>query len=78
MTAVSLKKKIISQLRKTSDKNVLADIYRILDFEDSDEDFYILSKEQLKKVKIAEKQLAQGKIHSDEKVNRQIEKWLRK
>ena len=78
MTTLTLKKKIISQLKKTSDKNVLTDIYKILELEDNEDGLYILSKEQLKKVKIAEKQLARGKVHSNEKVNIQIKQWLRK
>ena len=78
MTAISMKKKIISKIEKTSNKNLLADIYKLLDLADQADDLIELSDDQKKSVRRGLRDITQKRTISHHKANKEVEKWLSK
>ena len=78
MTAVSLKRKIISRIEQTKDKNILSDIYKLLNLAQETEDLLSLSDEQKKSIRKGIRDISQRKTISHHKANKDIEKWLSK
>ena len=60
MTSVALKKDIIKKITETNDKNVLADVYKLLQIQEDVEDVYIVTPEQKKAIKAAQNQIKKG------------------
>ena len=61
MTAISMKKKIISKIETTKNKNLLADIYKLLDLADKEENLLELSDQQKKSIKNGLRNITQKK-----------------
>ncbi len=78
MTAISMKKKIISKIEQTSNKSLLAGIYQLLDLADKDEDLVELSDDQKKGIRRGLRDINQKKTISHHKTNKEVEKWLLK
>ena len=78
MTAVLMKKKIISKIEQTSNKSLLASIYQLLDLADKDEDLVELSDDQKKGIRRGLRDITQKKTISHHKANKEVEKWLSK
>jgi hypothetical protein len=78
MTAVSMKKKIISKIEQTNNKNLLADIYKLLDLADQTEGLVELTDDQKKSIRRGLRDVAQKKTISHNKANKEVEKWLSK
>lgn len=77
MTAINLKKKIVSKLNSTTEMNVLEAIIKLLDVTESEQTVK-LNKKQLEKVKIAKKQYKVGKVKTHAAANKDIVRWLGK
>ena len=74
-----LKIKLIDKINSTEDKELLKEVYRLLemDFDDKDK-IYRLSKEQKAAIKEAKKQIKQGDFLTDEESNKATEAWLKR
>jgi GTP-binding protein EngB required for normal cell division len=74
-----LKTKLIDKINSTNDKELLKEVYRLLemDFDDQDE-VYKLSKEQKAAIREAKKQIKQGDFLTDEESNKVTEAWLKR
>lgn len=77
MTAVNLKKKIVSKLTSTTEKNVLEAIIKLLDLTETEKPVK-LNRKQLEKVTIAQKQYKVGKVKTHAAANKDIVRWLGK
>ncbi len=78
MTSVALKKDIIKKITETNDKNVLADVYKLLQIQEDVEDVYIVTPEQKKAIKAAQNQIKKGLGIPSEQANKEIREWLKK
>lgn len=74
-----LKTTLIDKINSTNDKELLKEVYRLLeiDFDDQD-DIYRLSKEQKTAIKEAKEQIKQGNFLTDDKSNKATEAWLKR
>lgn len=76
MTTETLKKKIVSKIMDMENEQRLEYIYQLIEAGE-DEDVYILSDEQIKRVDAAEKEIKYRKVASHEEANKEIEEWLK-
>ncbi len=74
-----LKTKLIDKINSTKNKELLKEVYRLLEMEFDDKDkIYKLSKEQKTAIKEAKKQIMQGDFLTDEESNKATEAWLKR
>lgn len=78
MTTLDLKKQLIDKINSTQNDLLLAEVYRLLDMEITDEELYKLNEEQLSEVAEAREQFKNGEYYTDEEVTKEIDKWLNK
>jgi len=78
MSTIELRKKLISQINKTSDAATLRDLLRLLEINIEDEDVYRLSEDQKKGAIEAQYQIKSGDFYSNEAVNKEVDNWLNK
>lgn len=74
MTAVALKKYLVSKINLLEDDSVLDQIKRIVD---KNERVYVISDEQLEKLNQSRKQFTAGNFLSQEDVDLEVGKWLK-
>ena len=72
---LQLKLDVINKITELKEIRVIREIKKLLDFE-LDEDVFVLSKKQENRIAEARKEYANGKISSDEEVNKDVEQWL--
>jgi len=75
MSTAELKIDLIKRISELSNVSVIEQVKRLLDFELSDE-VYKLSSEQKERIALAQQEIAEGKLKSDEEVEEEIERWL--
>jgi hypothetical protein len=73
MTAIALKKYLVSKINLLDDDLVLGKIKKLVD---KSEKVYILSDYQLEKLKIAEQQLLDGDFIDQDEMDKKVEAWL--
>lgn len=73
MTAIALKKYLVSKINLIDDDSVLDKIKNIVEKE---EKVYVLSDSQLKSIEISRQQIANGEFYSQEEVDQMMESWL--
>lgn len=78
MTAITIKRKIISELELTTDKNILQDIFKILQLSKETEEVMKLSEAQKKSIRKGLSDIENGRTISNSKANKEVEKWLSK
>ena len=76
MTSTELKQKLIRQINKTNNDELLEELSRVLERE-NDPRVYQLSELQKTVIMEARLQYQNGNILTDDEVNLEIEKWLR-
>lgn len=69
--------KLIDRIKSIKDKDVIDEIYRLLDV-DVDSSVFETSQEQKHEIAEAQQQLADGLGISSEKAEHEIEEWLKK
>lgn len=74
MTAIALKKYLVSKINRIDDDSVLNKIKKIVEKE---EKVYVLSDAQLKSIEISEKQILNGKYFDQDQMDRKFEEWLK-
>lgn len=75
MTTETLRKKIISKVQTLEDEDLLKTISRLIEL-DEDDDVYVLSEEQLRKVENGRLQAKEGKVIYNKDVVKKTNKWL--
>jgi hypothetical protein len=73
MTAIALKKYLVSKINLIDDDSVLDKIKKIVEKE---EKVYVLSEAQLKSIEISRQQIANGEFYTQEEVDQMMESWL--
>ncbi len=73
MTAIALKKYLVSKINLIDDDSVLDKIKKIVD---KKEKIYVLSDFHLKKLEKSRKQFANGEFYTQEEADLKIEEWL--
>ncbi len=72
MTAIALKKYLVSKINLINDDSVLNKIKKIVEKE---EKIYVLSETQLKSINISEKQILNGEYFDQNQMDRKFEEW---
>lgn len=78
MSTPELRKKLIDEIQKTDNNQILEEAYRLLGLESDEREVYQLSPEQLSAVAEAREQIRQGKSLTDAQADKDIEEWLGK
>ncbi len=78
MTVIELKKRLIRKIGHTDNEELLEEMYRLIENEETDFSVYELSEEQKSAVEDAQRQYREGDILTDEQANNEIDEWLGK
>ena len=78
MTVIELKERLINKINQTKNNEILKEMYRLIENEESDNAIYILSEEQSLAVEEARKQFEKGQVIDNKNANQEINKWLGK
>jgi len=73
MTAIALKKYLVSKINLIDDDLVLEKIKKVVD---KNEKVYVLSEAQLKSIEISEQQILRGECFDEEEMDKKFEEWL--
>lgn len=74
MTAVALKKYLVSKINLIEDDFILDKIKKIIDKNDK---VYVLSDDQLKSIEISDQQILSGEYFDQEQMDKKFEQWLK-
>ena len=77
MSTLEIKKMLIRKIKSLDNKDLLVEVYHILDIEKEEFDTLVLNNEQKKSILQGEKDIQNGKFLTDEEANEDIEKWLK-
>ncbi len=78
MTALELKKRLIGKINNTDNNEILEEMYRLIENEDTDLSVYKLSSEQNSAIEEAQDQYRKGNIITNEQADKEIDEWLGK
>ena len=78
MSTKELRKKVIEEIEKTENEDLLGEVYRLLQCETSDIEIYKLSNDQKEAISEARNQIKNGQFLTDEEANKEINEWLKK
>jgi len=78
MSTKELRKKVIEEIEKTENEDLLGEVYRLLQCETSDIEIYKLSNDQKEAISEARNQIKNGQFLNDEQANKEINEWLKK
>lgn len=76
MTTVELKKRLISQIQKTTDERILGEVLRLLNLDSEDIEVYKLNEKQKSAISEARKQIQDGDFLTEDQANAEIDEWL--
>lgn len=78
MTVKELKNKLINEINQSQDNELLEEMYRLISNQETDDDLFILSDEQIKAVEEAQLQILNGQLLTSEQADKEIEEWFEK
>jgi hypothetical protein len=73
MTAIALKKYLVTKINLLDDDVVLGKIKKLVD---KSEKVYVLSEAQLKSIEISEQQILNGEYIDQDEMDKKVEEWL--
>lgn len=76
MSTTELRKRLIEQIQKTDDKNLLQEACRLLELETGDIETYKLSENQRSAVAEAREQIKRDQFLTNEQADKEIDEWL--
>ena len=76
MTEVELKKRLIGKINRMKNEYLLHELFRLLENEESDEDIYKFSEEELNAINEARGQYKKGEFLSNDAADKEIDTWL--
>jgi hypothetical protein len=78
MKTIDIKRKLINEVNLSDNKNLLEEFYRFLNLENEMQETYQLSEEPNFAIAEARNQIKNGDFLTNEKANKEIDKWLDK
>ncbi|HKL31000.1 MAG TPA: hypothetical protein VJ919_00620 [Tangfeifania sp.] len=76
MTTVDLKKKLIGRISGMKNNFLLEEIYRMVENEETEQDVYHFSKEEIKAIAEAREQYKKGQFISSKEADKEADSWL--
>jgi hypothetical protein len=76
MTVIELKKLLIGKINSTDNNEILEEMYRLIENEETDLSVYKLSSEQKSAIEEAQDQYRKGNIMTNEQAEKEIDQWL--
>lgn len=76
MTVIELKKRLIGKINSTDNNEILEEMYRLIENEETDLSVYKLSSEQKGAIEEAQDQYRKGNILTNEQADKEIDGWL--
>lgn len=77
MKTITIKRKrLISEIQRSHNENLLDELYQFIQRENQLEDIYRLSDEQRKSIAVAREQINKGEYYTNEEVEEELSKWL--
>jgi len=76
MTVTELKRRLIVKINQSENNEILEEMYRLIENEESDNSVYELSNEQISAVEEAQKQFKNGQFLNCKQADKEIEEWL--
>ena len=78
LNMISLKERLIKKIQATTNKDLLEEVYRLLENNMDDREVYKLSADQKDAIKEGQQQIKRGEFLTDEKANKEAEEWLKR
>jgi hypothetical protein len=78
MTVIELKKRLIGKINNTDNNEILEEMYRLIENEETDLSVYKFSSEQNVAIEEAQDQYRKGNIMTNEQADKEIDEWLGK
>ena len=75
---MELKKRLIGKINRTKNNEILEEVYRLLENEETDDTIYELSDEQKNVISESQKQYRNGQFMKGEQADKEIDEWLDK
>lgn len=76
MSTVELRENLIKKIKKTTDKNILEEAYRLLEMEASG--IYKFTSDQKKEINKSRLQIKKGQTLTNKEADKEIDEWLSK
>ncbi|MCO4294024.1 hypothetical protein NF867_14250 [Solitalea sp. MAHUQ-68] len=78
MSTVELRRLLIEKIKTTENKELLQEVYRLLDLEERDIVKYDLSDVQRNAINEAKEQIKTGRFLTNDQADNEIDEWLNK
>jgi hypothetical protein len=78
MKNTELKSKLLKEITKSEDYQILEEVYKLLKLGNDDFKTFNLSQEQKEDISFSQKQIKDGDFLTEDAANNDIEKWLEK
>jgi len=78
MTGYELKQRLIGKIKQIENNELLEEMYRLITNDETDNNIYVLSDEQLNAVQEGQLQYQNGQFLTEEQADKDIEEWLGK
>ncbi len=75
-TLITKRKKLISEIQRSHNENLLDELYLFIQRENQLEDIYYLSDKQKNTISAAREQIDSGEYFANEEVEEELSKWL--
>ena len=78
MTVIELRKKLIGKINRIKDDEILEEMYRLIENEETNLNVYVLSVDQKNAIAEAQQQIKNGDYLTEEQADKEIDEWLNK
>jgi oxalate decarboxylase/phosphoglucose isomerase-like protein (cupin superfamily) len=78
MTVKDLKQKLIRRIDQSENSELLEEMYRLIANEESNENLYELSKDQIRAVEEGQLQYKEGEFLTSDQADKDVDEWLGK
>jgi hypothetical protein len=78
MTTIEMKNQVIGKINQITDKELLMDVYKLLNDSFNDDDVYRLSDNHKLAIDTAIEQIKSGDYLTNDQANKEIDEWLNK
>ena len=78
MTVKDLKQKLIRRIDQSENRELLEEIYRLIANEETDENLYELSEDQIRAVEEGQLQYKEGEFLTSDQADKDVDEWLGK
>lgn len=78
MTVKDLKQKLIRRIDQSENSELLEEMYRLIANEETDENLYELSEDQIRAVEEGQLQYKEGEFLTSDQADKDVDEWLGK